>query len=157
MKCSCVFLCTALHMMGLYDEPHIPDVFPVRSRVKSSSEEPACCNVPRVSSFFSPERARARQRERERGRQREREKERELSYILVGQPHPEGWGEDEKGRGGEESRRKERGEHSILGNMRRAKESRVELRRGIKWPPPSPLLENIRERLARGHQRGRIH
>lgn len=33
---------------------------------------------------------------------------------------------------GKESRRKETLEHSILGNMRRAKESRVELRRGIK-------------------------
>ena len=101
--------------------------FSVRPRVKSSSEEPACCNVPRVSSFFSPERARARQRERggdrKRERERERERERDLSYILVGQPHPEGWGEDEKGRGGEESRRKERGEHSILGNMRRAESS----------------------------------
>lgn len=58
---------------------------------------------------------------------------------------------------GKESRRKETLEHSILGNMRRAKESRVELRRGIKWPPPSPLLRNIRVRLARGHQRGRIN
>lgn len=66
-------------------------------------------------------------------------------------------GSKPKKKKGKESRRKETLEHSILGNMRRAKESRVELRRGIKWPPPSPLLRNIRVRLARGHQRGRIN
>lgn len=64
------------------------------------------CNVPLSVSFFSPER--------------------EFSYILVGQPHPEGWGEDERRRGGD--RRKARWECSILGNMRRAKREQAEPR-----------------------------
>lgn len=49
----------------------------------SSIEEPACCNVSRISFFFSPE--------------SERASETVLSYILVGQPHPEGCSEDERG------------------------------------------------------------
>lgn len=44
---------------------------------------------------------------RERERKRDSERERELSYSLVGQPHPEGCGED--GRGGEEETEKRRG------------------------------------------------
>lgn len=48
------------------------------------------CNVSSISSFFSPERETAR--------------ERELTYILVGQLHPEGWGEDE--RGGEQTEKR---------------------------------------------------
>lgn len=35
---------------------------------------------------------------------RERQQERELTYILVGQLHPEGWGEDE--RGGEQTEKR---------------------------------------------------
>lgn len=64
------------------------------------------CNVLLSVSFFSPER--------------------EFSYILVGQPRPEGWGEDERRWGGD--RRKERRECSILGNMRRAEREQAELR-----------------------------
>lgn len=64
------------------------------------------CNVPLGVSFFSPER--------------------EFSYILVGQPHPEGRREDERRWGGD--RRKERWEGDILGNTRRAERERVELR-----------------------------
>lgn len=47
------------------------------------SEETPCCNVPHITSFFSAE--------------KERERERP--------PHPEGWGEDERGGGWIEKRR----------------------------------------------------
>lgn len=79
---------------------------------RSFPEFPPCgqasqlCNVPLRASLFSPER--------------------EFSYILVGQPHPAGWGEDERRRGGD--RRKARWECSILGNMRRATREQAELR-----------------------------
>lgn len=109
-----------------------------------SPEFPPCgqasqlCNVLLSVSFFSPER--------------------EFSYILAGQPHPEGWGEDERRRGGD--RRKARWECSILGNMRRAEREQAEPRRTSSlfivqehksmagWRPPSGL-EYIREQPGR--------
>ncbi len=78
------------------NEQHIPDIFSTDSRVPSSCEEPASCNVPHITTLFSPERVRQR--------------ERELCYVLVGQPRPEGSGrgEDER-RGGGSSQKKRRG------------------------------------------------
>lgn len=67
----------------------------------SSSEEPACCNLSRISFFFSPE--------------RERASETLLSYILVGQPHPEGCSKDKRG-GGVDRKEERKAEERRDGN-----------------------------------------